>query len=139
MKDAIFFYEQDCPICNRVLMDVILPLETRLRMEFKRVEVNANRGGEEADWYWWFSRRVRREIVPLLKIGGDVLFVPALQKLPLEERIKHAREARLEREINVLREKINGILEQREIPKTPPPLGMTHQVFRTGYLVPRRI
>jgi len=139
LEELVYYYEQDCPICNRVMRDVVEPLEGELKFRFRRVEINANRGGEERGWFGYYSRRVGREIAPSIKYGLEVLFVPHLPSLPYEKREELARTEKLMREVQVVKKRILEIAKANLTPRTPLPLGYTHETFKTGYMVPRRV
>jgi hypothetical protein len=145
VEELVFYYEQDCPICTKVRVDVCDALEAELstrehaEIRFTRIEINANRGGAHRGWFTGYTRRIGREIAPSIKYGLDILFVPHLPNLPYEEREKVARSEKLMREVEVVRKRILDIAKQNLIPRTPLPLNMTHRMYRTGYMVPRRI
>jgi hypothetical protein len=121
------------------MLDVVMPLEAGLQFRFAKIEINANKGGKHRGWFSYYSRRVGREIAPSIKYGLDILFVPHLPDLPYEKREEIARSEKLIREVEVVKKRILDIAKQNRTPRTGPPLGMTHETYKTGYIVPRRV
>jgi len=63
-----FFYEHDCDICRYVLNNVMLQLESEGWIDIRLIDVNANNGSPEVQWFNEYSERTGEVLTPTIKI-----------------------------------------------------------------------
>lgn len=68
-----FFYEVFCPFCRRVKVNIVDKLEMKNIVIINPVDVDANLGCVEMDWYRRFCAKVKSEPTPLLRLHDRYL------------------------------------------------------------------
>lgn len=68
-----FFFEEDCPFCRRVRINIIEKLEEKGIVIINPIEVDVNTGAVEMGWYDSFCREVKSEPTPLLRLHDKLI------------------------------------------------------------------
>jgi len=68
-----FFFEEDCPFCRRVRINIIDKLITKDIVIINPIEVDVNTGAIEMGWYGSFCREVKSEPTPLLRLHDKLI------------------------------------------------------------------
>lgn len=68
-----FFFEEDCPFCRSVRVNIIEKLEEKGIVIINPIEVDVNTGAVEMGWYDSFCREVKSEPTPLLRLHDKLI------------------------------------------------------------------
>jgi len=68
-----FFFEEDCPFCRRVRINIIEKLQEKGIVKINPIEVDVNTGAVEMGWYDSFCRNVKSEPTPLLRLHDKLI------------------------------------------------------------------
>ena len=69
-----FFFEEDCPFCRRVRIDIIdKKLIPKGIVIINPIEVDVNTGAVEMGWYESFCREVKSEPTPVLRLHDKLV------------------------------------------------------------------
>ena len=68
-----FFFEEDCPFCRSVRVNIIEKLQEKGIVEINPIEVDVNTGAVEMGWYESFCREVKSEPTPLLRLHDKLI------------------------------------------------------------------
>ena len=68
-----FFFEEDCPFCRSVRVNIIEKLEEKGIVIINPIEVDVNTGAVEMGWYNSFCREVKSEPTPLLRLHDKLV------------------------------------------------------------------
>lgn len=63
-----FFYESDCNICRYVLNNVLVYLESDGLINIRLIDINANKGSPEVQWFLEYSEQTGEVLTPTIKI-----------------------------------------------------------------------
>jgi len=129
MIEAIFYFVEDCPICRRVRW-ILHSYEIRGKISLVSIDTETNPGATHMGWYRWFSEQVRKDVIPIVRLGVNgifdrVVYVPKLggpraKGEPVTEEEIRSFERELGREI-------------KDLERNPPtPLPQTHSIRFKG-------
>jgi len=68
-----FFFEEDCPFCRSVRINIIEKLQEKGIVIINPIEVDVNMGAVEMGWYNSFCREVKSEPTPLLRLHDKLV------------------------------------------------------------------
>jgi thiol-disulfide isomerase/thioredoxin len=68
-----FFFEEDCPFCRSVRINIIEKLQEKGIVIINPIEVDVNTGAVEMGWYNSFCREVKSEPTPLLRLHDKLI------------------------------------------------------------------
>jgi len=135
MEEITIFFQETCPVCRRVRHEVLQHPDLIKKMKVKEIDINANNGSPEVQWYKWFCRtHLGAEVVPVLRLKNHILLVPKI-KGTIEEEVLAAGAEKLTKELARLRKMVSEVIAER----APPIPYATHEQWRQAYVVPKAV
>jgi len=67
-----YFFEIECPFCRRVRIYILDKLRTKQVVIINPIDVDANLGCREMDWYNNFCKGIHSEPTPLLRLHDNL-------------------------------------------------------------------